>query len=95
MYFMPVAKRLCFIDLDDWFKTYFIPIAGIIFVGFRARGPLFERTIVVDNDHGDDLLCEATARELVYEERKSQRSDCVSRNGVDMSERETRHAELS
>jgi hypothetical protein len=50
-----------------------------VFVLASERGPLFDRTLVVDHDHGDDLLCEATARELVYEERESQRSDCVSR----------------
>lgn len=35
-YFMPISLRLCFIDLDDWFKIYFIPITAIIFVGYRA-----------------------------------------------------------
>ena len=32
------------------------------------EGSLFERMLVVDHDHGDDLLCQATAREFVYEE---------------------------
>ena len=35
-YFMQISLRLCFIDLDDWFKIYFIPITAIIFVGYRT-----------------------------------------------------------
>ncbi|UJR35373.1 hypothetical protein I4U23_028130 [Adineta vaga] len=31
-YFMTTKSGLCFIDLDDWFKIYFIPITGIIFI---------------------------------------------------------------
>ncbi|CAF3578226.1 unnamed protein product [Adineta steineri] len=31
-YFLPVKLHLCFIDLDDWFKIYFMPILGIIFI---------------------------------------------------------------
>ncbi|CAF2762828.1 unnamed protein product [Rotaria sp. Silwood2] len=31
-YFMPIKMRLCFIDLDDWLKIYFIPISAIIFI---------------------------------------------------------------
>ncbi|CAF0780051.1 unnamed protein product [Adineta ricciae] len=31
-YFMATKLGLCFIDLDDWFKIYFIPITGIIFI---------------------------------------------------------------
>ena len=34
-YFMHPQMRLCFIDLDDWFKIYFIPISAIIFVRHR------------------------------------------------------------
>ncbi|CAF0804146.1 unnamed protein product [Rotaria sordida] len=31
-YFMQIKMRLCFIDLDDWLKIYFIPISAIIFI---------------------------------------------------------------
>ncbi|CAF3921921.1 unnamed protein product [Rotaria magnacalcarata] len=31
-YFLAIEMRLCFIDLDDWLKIYFIPISAIIFI---------------------------------------------------------------
>lgn len=34
---MPVKMRLCFIDLDDWFKICFIPISAIIFVCLKIK----------------------------------------------------------
>lgn len=55
---MRTEMRLCFIDLDDWFKIYFIPISAIIFVRRRrsfVSSKMFHFRL--DYDYGDDFLC--------------------------------------
>jgi len=61
-YFMPIKMRLCFIDLNDWFKICFIPISAIIFVCINKKNILILLFFyLIDNNNGNDIFSKTTS----------------------------------